>query len=302
MHICYNIGMKRRFLIVGGTGLVGASLVRAWSGTGVEVRGTSRRDLDMSDPKARARVLGEFKPEVVAIPAANPFVDYCELHPVETRRVNVDATIALAQDAAGIGARSVFYSSDYAFDGVQGTYTEEDAPSPINEYGRQKVAAEAGVLAADPRNLVLRTSGVYGWQLEPKNFVLQVRTKLTRGETMKVAGDLRYNPTFAEDLAAATVALVETGARGIFHAAGAETISRYDFAVAAARVFGLDPSGLTSVSSAELSFPTPRPKQSVLLGAKLAAAIGPVMGGARDGLARMAAGETAWLAFRQAIC
>jgi dTDP-4-dehydrorhamnose reductase len=294
--------MDGKVLVIGGTGLVGNALVRAWTAKGAPVAAATYHchasggflQLDMQDERKVRALLGEHRPAVVAVPAANPFVDYCELHPEETRKVNVDGTLNVARACADLGARMIFYSSDYVFDGVKGVYTEEDEPCPINEYGRQKAEAERGVLAADPRNLVIRTSGAYGWQWEPKNFVLQVKTRLSRGERMKVADDIRYNPTYVESLAELTVALVSAGAGGIFHAVGAEEIVRRDFAVRAAKAFGLDASLIQGVPVSALHSPTPRPKESSLRTDKIRAATGLAPAGVADGLARMLAMEPAW--------
>ncbi len=301
--------MGGKVLVVGGTGLVGNALVRAWTTQGAEVAAATYHchpsggfyQLDMQDEVGVRALLGKFRPEVVAVPAANPFVDDCERRPAETRKVNVDGTLNVARACREIGARMIFYSSDYVYDGVKGVYTEEDAPNPINEYGRQKAAAEAGVLAADPANLIVRTSGAYGWQWEPKNFVLQIRARLLKGETMRVAADLRYNPTYVENLAEMTVALISTGASGIFHIVGAEDIVRHEFAVRAAKAFGLDARLLLPTPSAELGSPTPRPKQSSLCTDKVRAAVAVHPLGVDEGLRRMLAMEPAWQAYAKTL-
>ncbi|MCR4296621.1 MAG: SDR family oxidoreductase, partial [Elusimicrobia bacterium] len=203
--------MDGKVMVIGGTGLVGNALLRTWTERDAEVAAATYHchpsggflQLDMQDEEKVRTFLKAHRPAVVAVPAANPFVDYCELHPEETRRINVDGTLNVARACRELDARMIFYSSDYVFDGLKGSYTEEDAPCPINEYGRQKAEAERGVLASDPRNLVLRTSGAYGWQWEPKNFVLQVRKTLGEGKTMRVS-DVRYNPTYVENLAEIT--------------------------------------------------------------------------------------------------
>ena len=272
-RIWYTFVMDGKVLIVGGTGLVGNALLRAWVAQGAQVSAATYHchasggflQLDMQNEGQVKALLAAHRPAVVAVPAANPFVDYCELHPEETRRVNVDGTLNVARACREIGARMIFYSSDYVFDGVKGTYTEEDAPCPINEYGRQKAEAERGVLAADPRNLVIRTSGAYGWQWEPKNFVLQVRSTLSEGRPMRVADGLRYNPTYVENLAEITAALVSAAAGGIFHVVGAEEIARADFARRAARAFGLDDSLIRTVPAGEFRSPAARPKESSLI-------------------------------------
>lgn len=294
--------MKGSVLVIGGTGLVGNALLRAWASRGAEVSAATYHchpsggflQLDMQEEGRVRALLRERRPAVVAVPAANPYVDYCERHPEETRRVNVDGTLNVARACREIGARMIFFSSDYVFDGVKGVYGEDDAPSPINEYGRQKAEAERGVLAAGPGNLVLRTSGAYGWQWEPKNFVLQIRGRLSQGQAMSVADDIRYNPTYVENLAEITAELVEAGASGVFHVVGAEEIVRFEFAARVARAFGLDASLLRPVPAARLNSPTPRPRESSLRTDKVRAAVRTAPVGVDEGLRRMLAMEGAW--------
>lgn len=293
-------------MVIGGTGLVGNALLRAWTAQGAQVSAATYHchasggflQLDMQNETQVRSLLAEKGPAVVAVPAANPYVDYCELHPGETRRVNVDGTLNVARACREIGARMIFFSSDYVFDGVKSSYREEDAPCPINEYGRQKAETERGVLACDPRNLVIRTSGAYGWQWEPKNFVLQVRKNLSEGRPMRVAEGLRYNPTYVENLAEITTALVAAGAGGIFHVVGAEEIARADFAERAARAFGLDASLIRTVPAAEFQSPAARPKQSSLITDKVQRLLPnrPLLG-VEPGLRRMLAMETDWRSY-----
>jgi dTDP-4-dehydrorhamnose reductase len=301
--------MSERILVLGGTGLVGNALYRFWRARGADVQVATRRPqeafgfrtLDMTDAEAVRALLGKLRPAWVAVPAANPFVDECERRPAETRRVNVEGTLNVVRACREIGARMIFFSSDYVFDGLRGSYTEEDEVSPINEYGRQKAETERGVLAADSRNLVIRTSGVYGWQWEPKNFVLQVRTRLCAGQTMKVSNDVSYNPTMAENLAEIVAALAAAGASGIFHVVGAQRLARHEFAARAARAFGLDASLILPVSSAEFGSPTPRPKESSLRVDKVRAAVRVAPIGADEGLTRMAASEPAWREYAKTL-
>lgn len=298
--------MDSKVMVIGGTGLVGNALLRAWTTQGAQVSAATYHchasggflQLDMQDEGQVRALLSAHRPTVVAVPAANPFVDYCELHPEETRRVNVAGTLNVARACRELGARMIFYSSDYVFDGVKGTYTEEDAPCPINEYGWQKTEAERGVLSADPRNLVIRTSGAYGWQWEAKNFVLQVRKNLSEGRPMRVAGDLRYNPTYVENLAEITAELVAAGAGGIFHVVGAEEIARDEFARRAAKAFGLDAALIETVSADEFKSPTRRPKQSSLRTEKVRRAVPRVPPvGVAEGLGAMIAMEPRWRSY-----
>ncbi|MBI5622604.1 MAG: SDR family oxidoreductase [Elusimicrobia bacterium] len=307
-----------RALVIGATGLIGNALVRAWERRGAEVVGCDHRclpsgpfiPLDFTQDGRLAAILKEVRPAVVAVPAANPHVDFCEAHPEQTRKVNVEAPAMAARLCSEARACMVFYSSDYVFDGGQPSYGEDDPVSPVNEYGRQKAEAERAVLAAG-KHLVIRSSGVYGWQWVPKNFVLQVLRALSSGERLRVAHDIRYNPTSAENLAEVTAELCSRGASGIFNVVGVDRLARAEFARRVARVFGLAESLIEAVPSAELSAlsgigglppsggPAPlrqaqRPKESSLRTDKARALLRLPLWGAVEGLSDMLRRRAAW--------
>lgn len=300
--------MGDKVLVVGGTGLVGNALVRAWARRGAAVSAAtyhchpsdSFRQLDMQDEAAVRRLVAGLRPSIVAVPAANPFVDYCELHPEETRRVNVAGTMNVARACAEVGARMIFFSSDYVFDGAKGMYREDDAVSPLSEYGRQKADAEAAVLKLSSRNLVVRTAGAYGWQWEPKNFVLQVLSRLSAKQAMKVASEIRYSPTYVENLAEVTVDLAAAGQSGVFHVVGADFLLRGEFARLVAGAFGLSESLIVPVSGADYDPPAKRPKQARLLTDKVLRAVATPLWGAAQGLAHMVSFQAEWRGYARA--
>src|SRR5208282_424129 len=143
-----------RVEIIGATGLVGYSLWRelakpemkkkGWEVSGSYFTHTEKgfNRLDMRSREAVESHFNQFKPEVVVITAANPFVDYCETHKEKTREVNVDATIQTAQSAAKRKAKVVFFSSEYVFSGREVPYDEKDGMNSLSEYGRQKAEVE----------------------------------------------------------------------------------------------------------------------------------------------------------------
>ncbi|MBI5629542.1 MAG: SDR family oxidoreductase [Elusimicrobia bacterium] len=293
---------KPRILVIGATGLVGQALLRAWEKRAVPgAAGTSLAQsfenclpLDITDASSVERILAELRPDAVFLPAANPHVDYCESHPEETRRVNIDGSLNVLRCCRRHGCKMVFFSSDYVFDGLRGPYAEKDSVSPINEYGRQKAAVEEEMLKEAGGHLVLRISAAYGWHWLPKNFVLQIREKLGAGQSLPVAADIRSNPTYAENLAELAVDLVLKGESGLFHLVGSECLSRYDFAVAAARTFGLEAGLVRPVPSRSLSLAARRPPFSSLKTDKLQRALGVSPLGAGEGLRAMASFESQW--------
>ena len=275
-----------KVLVVGAAGQVGRSLVQQAATGGDEVVATynSRRPtvpaaaveaLDKTDAARCTEVIGRHRPELVVDTGALHNVDYCEGHPEEALRVNRDGTRFLAEAAASVGARFVFVSTDFVFDGRKsGPYVESDPPKPESHYAESKLAGERAALAASPDNLVVRPSVIYSW-LDSRtraesssgkgmNFGTWLVEEVGHGRPVRIIQDQVASPTLAEDLAAAILALVRAGAHGTFHAAGATPATRYDFSVELVRRVGLDPAHVRPVQTAELNQKARRPVNSSL--------------------------------------
>ena len=279
----------RRWLLLGAGGLVGGHLRLALAGR--DVVETSHRaqlpgtvTVDLTDPAATTRLIREARPDVIVVAAANAFVEECEREPIATRAINVDAVQRVADAAPD--ALLVVFSSEYVFDGSAGSYAEDDAVAPLNEYGRQKVAVEA-IARGRPDHLVCRVSGVYGWSAARTSFVSQLVDRLRAGERIRVPSDQLITPTPAADLAGAVVELVDRGASGTFHTAGPEILPRPEFARRAAETFGLDAALLEIRATAELGLAAPRPLRAGLVTDKLRAFLGHGLSPSRDALAAM---------------
>jgi dTDP-4-dehydrorhamnose reductase len=143
----------------------------------------------------------------------------------EERDVNVVGSENVARAAATVGARLVHLSTDVVFDGRKGSaYVEEDAPSPVTDYGRAKADAEVRVAAAQPQALIVRTSLIYGGG-EPSKHELAAR----RPEGVFFTNEIR-NPVQVTDLAQALLELAGSDVSGPLHVAGADAVSRAEFA------------------------------------------------------------------------
>jgi dTDP-4-dehydrorhamnose reductase len=191
--------------------------------------------------------------------AAYTHVDGCEADPTRAFAVNRDAPAAAAREAARRRTPFVVYSTEYVFDGTAEPYGEADATRPLCVYGRSKLEGEQAVLAAHPDALVIRTSVAYGIDRQEKNFVYQTLRRGRAGERMRVPSDQRSCPTYVEDLAVASIALVAKRQHGVLHVAGPEIMDRARFARTICDVFGLDPGLIEPVATASLAQTTPRP-------------------------------------------
>jgi dTDP-4-dehydrorhamnose reductase len=202
--------------------------------------------LNASDTAAAAGLVRAERPDVVFYPAGFTWVDGCEKDPDKARSANRDEPLNLARASAENGARFVYYSTDYVFDGTTGPDAEEAPASPPNLYGLAKLEAEqalAGELG--DRVVIARTSWVYGPERQGKNFAYQLVKALKAGKPMTVPSDQRSSPSYGPDVALATIRLAEEGHSGLFHVAGPEVVGRPEFARAIAGAFGLD-AGLIS--------------------------------------------------------
>ena len=147
--------------ILGASGLLGKALMREW--TRDEVVGLGSRDVDIRDADKVLQVVEKARPEWIVLAAAYTNVDDCESHPDLAFAVNRDGAVNAAQAAKRTGAKLLFLSSDYVFDGKKTTpYETEDARKPPSVYGRSKAEAEVRLLEVLPECCIARTSWLFG--------------------------------------------------------------------------------------------------------------------------------------------
>ncbi len=289
-----------RALVIGASGQVGGALLRLLGERGEPVVGTYRsrpmpglEPLDVTDADAVRELVERSRPQIIYLPAALTAVDYCETHPDEAWRSNVEAPASVARAAAAARAKLVFYSTEYVFDGRAGPYSEDDPINPLGAYARSKAEGERAVQAASSDVLIVRTTVVYGWDPNSVNFAMQVWNRLSAGEAMRVPSDQISNPTLIDFLTEATVQLVDHDVRGIVNVVGRDRVPRSEFAVRLARALGLDERLIEPISTAELQQLAPRPLNAGLRTEKLAGLLGHPAIALDDAIARFAAQQRA---------
>jgi dTDP-4-dehydrorhamnose reductase len=268
----------KRSLVVGASGQVGYQIASALGANAVgsvrsqaPVNGVTLDLADLVDHPDKARsLLRTLDADAVYCAGAMTHVDGCESAPEQAMRVNCHAPAVLAGAAAEAGIPFVFFSSEYVFDGKNGPYDEDSVVNPISVYGRSKWLGEVEVRKAHPQALILRTTVVYGFDRAGKNFLYSLRSACLEGRVFRVPSDQISTPTYNKDLASAAIALVRANAKGVFHVCGSELLSRFEFAIQAARVMGVDVSHIVPAKTAELSQIAPRPLSAGLLSTKLA--------------------------------
>lgn len=216
--------------------------------------------IDIRD-KSVVGLLRKIDPDIVVHASAFTNVDGCETDKAKACRVNIEGVKNIAQ---GIGdSKLIYISTDYIFDGEKGMYQETDKPNPINFYGKTKLEGELVVKKMCKNYVIARTSVLYGWHTN-QNFVVWLINKLQSGNKVNIVTDQFNSPTLADDLAEQILGLIEHDEQGIFHTAGMERISRFDFAIEIARKFKLDQTLINPVKSENLNWIARRPKDTSL--------------------------------------
>ncbi len=284
-------------LITGASGLLGASLVTRVHDLGNEVAGLYHQHplqipgvrtcrADLRDRRLISDLVTDLRPRTIIHCAAVTNVDWCEDHPLETERVNVEAAACLAEVAWVLKARFVYISTDSVFDGMRGNYTETDEPAPLNLYAKSKLRGEQEVLRRHPSALVVRVN-IYGWNAQEKRSLAEwILGLLTAGKQVPGFTDVYFTPMLVNDLAEVLLAMLDEGMSGLYHVVGSERISKYEFARCVARTFGFDPRQVIPAALGEARLRAPRPLDTSLSTEKIAVALGRSMPDVGSGLRR----------------
>lgn len=262
----------KRILVTGAGGLLGSRLIDILSGNyevvpthNMQSTQASSVKMDITDRDAVIGTIGQVSPAIVIHAAAATNVDKCETDKEWAWMVNAEGTRNVAESCMKIGAKLIYVSTDYVFDGERGFYREGDKPKPVNNYGSTKLKGEEYTEQICRDHVIARTSVLYGWHPRKMNFATWVIDSLRNGREISVVSDHYNSPTFADVLADAILRLIEKDLKGTYHASGSESIGRYDFALRIAETFGLDEMLVKPVRMEELkTWVARRPRDSSL--------------------------------------
>ena len=293
--------MSTRILITGGTGLLGQALLGSVP-PGSELFGTYLPGkppstkmpcpffpLDVREPDQVAQLFDRVQPNIVIHTASIGSVDYSESHREESWAVNVGGTHNIGRACARHNARLIFISSNAVFDGEHPFYAEDAPVQPINYYGQLKVEGEQWVTASGLDYAIVRPILMYGWHLsiERGNWVTSWIRSLGQGQRVKVVDDVGTKPLYALNCAEAIWAVIAQQKTGVYHVAGRDHITLYQFAQATAEVFGLDTALIDPVPSSYFPEIAPRPKDTSFDTTKMERELGVRAWSVRDGLLHM---------------
>ena len=256
-----------RILITGANGQLGHELQRVLRGHTV-IRAVWP-EFDLLKTDVEKHVLAA-RPDVVFHTASYTDVDGAEGEPDKAMAVNAEGTERVARATGKAGARLIYLSTDYVFDGRKGSpYVETDKPNPLNAYGRSKLEGEQRALACCPNTLIVRSAWLYG--AHGKNFVNTIKRLASEQPALRVVADQRGCPTYAGDLAVALARVLDMDMRGLVHATGAGDCTWYEFAYAIVSLMKCTVP-VYPITTAEVGRAAPRPPYSVLANRVLAEA------------------------------
>ena len=248
-----------RILITGASGQLGTELQRIFAAETLVL--ADLPEFDLRNGNVEARVI-DAKPDVVIHTGAYTDVDGAELDPALAIAINADGTERVARGAAKVGARLLYISTDYVFDGLKKSpYMENDPTNPLSVYGKSKLEGERRAVAHCPNALVVRTSWLYG--AHGKNFVKTMMRLTMEQPELRVVADQRGCPTNAADLAQAVAKMLTLDIRGIVHATGTGECTWHEFACAIVSAMGAQ-TPVLPITTAEAGRRAPRPSYSVL--------------------------------------
>lgn len=280
-----------RILLTGNTGQVGHALKSALQGLG-EIIIPSREKMDLSQPELVRATIQQIRPDLIINPAAYTAVDLAEREPDLAHTINAIAPGVMAEEAKKLGAALIHFSTDYVFDGSKRdangallVYTENDAPCPINVYGKTKLEGERLIRASGCDHLILRTSWIYS--TFGKNFLLTMLRLARERDELRVVNDQWGAPNSAAWLAETTHAILKqmqnakstrlwwSHNNGLYHLTSSGFTSWYGFTEEIFHLAKLEnlleksEPQLIGISTGEYPTPARRPLNSCLDNSKL---------------------------------
>ncbi len=287
-----NAPQARRILLIGATGQLGWELRQSLQPLGQLITASRVRPVidetnswlpvDLASPHSIAQLVRQSRPNLIVNAAAYTAVDRAEQEADHAWAINAVAPGVLAEEANRCGAALVHYSTDYVFDGSgDRPWQETDEPSPLNVYGRTKLAGEQAIVASGAAHLLLRVCWVYG--VHGNNFVKTMLRLAVSRPKLSIVDDQVGAPTSARAIADATSQILGQGIcqapadiagyfrerGGIYHLCCQGEVSWHGFATEIFRLSQtlaphLPSPALMGIPSGEYPTPAVRPKNSRL--------------------------------------
>ncbi len=257
-----------KILVTGSNGQLGWELSQAaTSYPQFEFVFVDRNAMDLSNPNELEGIIQLFTPSAIINTAAYTAVDKAESEKELAHTINAEAVAALAGIAKKRNIPFISFSTDYVFNGnAERPYLTDTKIEPVNYYGQTKADGEQMAIAANDNTIIIRTSWVFS--SHGNNFVKTMMRLMKDKDALNIVGDQRGRPTYAKDLALATIQILialnaGTVIKGIYHYANAGETTWFKFAEKIKELAGLE-CNLTAITSDQFPTLAKRPSYSVL--------------------------------------
>jgi len=273
----------KKVLIIGADGMLGGELFRTLREKDVCI-GSTIQELDISDYDQTIETIKKLEPQVVINVAAFTMVDLCEQEKEKAFAANAEGAKNVAIGCQEVGAKCIYLSTDYVFDGKKKTpYGEDDSPNPISVYGLSKFQGEKYIEEILDDYLIIRSSWLFAQ--EGSNFVNTIIKLSREKKELTMVNNQKGSPTYTKDLGQAISLLVEKDLKGIFHITNNGCCTWFEFAQKILDLIGSSMK-LIPISSSHCGRAAQRPDNSVLNCEKLRKKTGLIMPHWKDALAR----------------
>jgi dTDP-4-dehydrorhamnose reductase len=250
-----------KIIILGGKGQLGKEFENFLKDK-AEIYSFSHLELDVLNQELLIKKIQEIKPEIVINCSAYTKVDKAEEEKEECIKVNAIGAKNVSYASYKVGAKVIYFSTDYIFDGEkESPYTELDSPNPISTYGRSKLLGEIYTSKHNPNYLILRISWLYG--INGRNFIKTIIKKAKEEKELKIVSDQKGSPTYTLDVVKQTWELIKKDKVGIYHSADQGETSWYEFAKKIIEKLKINVK-ISPIKTGEYPALAKRPKYSVL--------------------------------------
>ncbi len=251
-----------KIFISGAEGALGQEMTRLLRSVKVKFLATDIKQLDITDFKETSKVVLDYHPDVILHFAAVSNVDMCEVEQDLALRVNALSSMGLAIIAKKIGAKMLYTSTNFVFDGNgEEPYSEYSKPNPISAYGKTKLLGERYVRDICERYYIVRTSWLFG--KNSKTYISKFVATEKKPGSIDVICDQFASLTYIEHLAEALLRLINSDNYGIYHIVSRGVASWLDFVLRAKKIMRFK-TNVRAIKMEELNLPAKRPRFSPL--------------------------------------
>jgi len=266
----------KKILVTGANGLLGQKVTEIFKNESEheliltdlqnkaeEPKGFHYFQMDITKKEDVKESIKKYNPQIIINTAAYTNVDGCETERELSWRVNVDAVKNFIIASRTNSAKIIHISTDYVFDGKLGNYDENSKPNPLSYYGKSKLASENALITSGINCTIVRTMILYGAgkNLRP-NFAQWLIATMGKKQIVRIVDDQFGMPTMVDDLAWGILKIVDLDKSGIYNICGSEYLSRYEFAVKLANIFGYDENLIMPIKTSDLNQAAVRPMNS----------------------------------------